>query len=78
MPQSIYRLHTDGRTDGKGSKTVYSPVHSVHLEDITKQLNRTKNSGKVVVANSKGKRYKLFWMGGEERSDSVGIVVAEK
>jgi len=27
---------------------------------------------------AKGKRYKLFWMGGEERSDSVGIFVAEK
>jgi len=27
---------------------------------------------------AKGKRYKLFWMGGKKRSDSVGIFVAEK
>jgi len=27
---------------------------------------------------SKGKRYQLFRMGGEERTDSVGIFVAEK
>jgi len=27
---------------------------------------------------AKGQRYKLFWMGGEERSDGIGIFVAEK
>jgi len=27
---------------------------------------------------AKGKRHKLFWMGSEERSDGVGIFVAEK
>ena len=27
---------------------------------------------------AKGKRYKQFWMGGEERSDGVGIFVAQK
>jgi len=27
---------------------------------------------------TKGKRYKLFWMGREERSDSVEIFIAEK
>jgi len=27
---------------------------------------------------AKCKRYKLFWMGGEERWDGVGIFVAEK
>jgi len=27
---------------------------------------------------AKGKRYKLFWMGGEERSNDVGIFIAEK
>jgi len=27
---------------------------------------------------AKGKRYKLFWMGGEQRPDGVGIFVAEK
>jgi len=27
---------------------------------------------------AKGQRYKMFWMGGEERSDNVGIFVAEK
>jgi len=27
---------------------------------------------------AKGQRYKLFWMGGEARSDDVGIFVAEK
>jgi len=27
---------------------------------------------------TKGKRYKLFWKGGEERSNSVDIFIAEK
>jgi len=27
---------------------------------------------------AKGQRYKLFWMGDEERSDGIGIFVAEK
>jgi len=27
---------------------------------------------------AKGQRYKLFWMGGEQRSDSEGIFVAQK
>jgi len=27
---------------------------------------------------AKGKRCKLFWMGGKERSDGVGIFIAEK
>ena len=27
---------------------------------------------------AKGKRYNLFWMGGEERSDGVEIFVEEK
>jgi len=27
---------------------------------------------------AKGKKYKLFWVGGKERSDGVGIFVAEK
>ena len=27
---------------------------------------------------AQGKRYKLFWMGGKDRSDGVGILVAEK
>jgi len=27
---------------------------------------------------AKGKRYKLLWMGGEERQHGVGILVAEK
>ena len=26
----------------------------------------------------KGKRYELFWVGGRDRSDGVGIIVAEK
>ena len=29
-------------------------------------------------SGAKGRRYKLFWMGGKERSDGVGIFVAEK
>jgi len=40
-----------------------------------------KHDGEVVVASSlelKAKIYKLFWMGGKERSDGVGIFVAEK
>ena len=27
---------------------------------------------------AKGQRYKLFWMGGEEKLDGIGIFVAEK
>ena len=27
---------------------------------------------------AQGKRYKLFWMGGKDRSDGVGMFVAEK
>jgi len=27
---------------------------------------------------AQGKRYKLFWMGGRDRSDGVGMFVAEK
>jgi len=34
-----------------------------------------KHHGKV---RAKGERYKLFWMGGEERLDGVGIFVAEE
>jgi len=36
------------------------------------QETRWKGSG------AKGQRYKLFWMGVEERSDGIGIFVAEK
>jgi len=41
------------------------------------QKTRWKGSG-CNFDGAKGKRYKLFWMGGEERSDGVGIFVAEK
>ena len=41
------------------------------------QETRCKGSG-CKFYGAKGKRYKLFWMGGEERSDGVGIFVAEK
>ena len=27
---------------------------------------------------AQGKRYKLFWMGGKDRSDQIGMFVAEK
>jgi len=40
-----------------------------------------KHDGKVVVASSpsaEGIRYKLFWVGGEERSDGVGIFVSKE
>ena len=30
------------------------------------------------VFGAQGKRYKLFWMGGKDRSDGVGMFVAEK
>jgi len=33
-----------------------------------------KHNGKVVVASS----MELFWMGGKDRSDGVGIFVAQK
>ena len=40
-----------------------------------------KRDGEAVAAGSfaaQGKRYKLFWMGGKDRSDGVGMFVAEK
>jgi len=41
------------------------------------QETRWKGSG-CKFYGAKGKRYKLFWVRGEEKSDSVGIFVAEK
>jgi len=41
------------------------------------QETQWKDSG-CEFYRAKGQRYKLFWMGGEERSDDVGIFVAEK
>jgi len=38
--------------------------------------SRNMDSCKFYGAN--GKRYKLFWMGGEDRSDGIGIFIAEK
>jgi len=38
---------------------------------------RWKGSG-CKFYGAKSKKYKLFWMGGEERLDSVGIFIAEK
>jgi len=40
-----------------------------------------RQDGRVVGAGclgARGKRYKLFWMGGKEKTDGVGIFVAEK
>jgi len=41
------------------------------------QETRWKGSG-CKFCGAKGKRYKLLWMGSEERSDGVGIFLAEK
>jgi len=41
------------------------------------QETRWKGNG-CKFYEAKGKRYKLFWMGGKERLDGVGIFVAEK
>ena len=41
------------------------------------QETRLKGSG-CKLYGAKGRRYKLFWMGDEERSDSIGIFVPEK
>ena len=41
------------------------------------QETRWKGSG-CKFYGTKGQRYKLFWMGGEEKLDGVGIFVAEK
>ena len=38
---------------------------------------RWKGSG-CRLFRARGKRYKLFWMGDKEKSDGVGIFVAEK
>jgi len=40
------------------------------------QETRWKGSG-CKFCGAKGKRYKLFWIGGEERSDGVEIFVAK-
>jgi len=52
----------------------------LYLEKLMRHAFK-KHDGKVVVvkfSGAKRKRYKLFWMGGEERLDGVGILVAEK
>jgi len=41
------------------------------------QETRCRGSG-CKFCGTKGKRYKLFWMGGKERSDGLGIFIAEK
>jgi len=41
------------------------------------QETRWKGSG-CKFCGAKGKRYKLFWMGGKERSHSLGIFIAQK
>jgi len=41
------------------------------------QEARWQDSG-CKFCGAKGKTYKLFWIGGEERSDTVGIFIAEK
>jgi len=41
------------------------------------QDTRWKDSG-FKFYGAKGQRYKLIWMGGEERSNNVGILIAEK
>ena len=41
-------------------------------------IQETQWKGGCTFYRAKGQRYKLFWMGDEERSDSVGIFVAEK
>ena len=41
------------------------------------QETRWKGSG-CRLFGTRGKRYKLFWMGGREKTDGVGIFVAEK
>ena len=41
------------------------------------QETRWRGSGCKFLA-AQGKRYKLFWMGGKDRSDGVGMFVAEK
>jgi len=41
------------------------------------QVTQWKGSG-CKFCGAKGKRYKLFWVAGKERSDGVGISIAEK
>jgi len=42
-------------------------------------IQETWGKGSVCkISGAKGKRYKLFWMEGEERLDGVGIFVAQK
>jgi len=41
-------------------------------------IQETRWKGSCKFNGATGKRYKLFWVSGEERSDGVGIFVAEK
>jgi len=41
------------------------------------QETRCRSSG-CRFFGAQGKRYKLFWMGGKDRSDGIGMFVAEK
>ena len=50
---------------------------SLQLDVACIQETRWKGSG-CKFYGAKGQRYKLFWMGGKEKQDGVGIFVAEK
>jgi len=41
------------------------------------QETRWRSSG-CRFFGAQGKRYKLFWMGGKDRSDGIGMFIAEK
>ena len=47
------------------------------MDEACIQETRWKGSG-CRLCGTRGKRYKLFWMGGKEKADGGGIFVAEK
>jgi len=47
-------------------------------EVIEALSDRKVDTACIQETRAPGQRYKLFWMGGEERSDGVGTFVAEK
>jgi len=47
-------------------------VHVVYIQETQQRGSCCK------FFETKGQRYEMFWMGGEERSDGVGIFVAEE
>jgi len=67
--------NADSLTRRAGELVEVLPDRKVDVACV--QETRWKGSG-CRLFGARGKRYNLFWMGGKEKSDGVGIFVAEK